>query len=231
MPDNVIRVLAFDVNETLLDLQALDPLFADLLGDPALRPQWFASMLQLSFVGGLTGQYVDFSTAQRGALQMTAARAGKQLSTGEVEIVVDAMRRLPPHSDVLPALTRLRDAGIRLTALTNSVLDVAEAQLSNAGVADAFEAIFSADKVRALKPAPAPYRMVAERCGIDIGDLCLVAAHPWDVSGAMAAGTQAAFVARGGVVPSPLGAQPAVIGANLAEVVDALLARIAAGRA
>jgi 2-haloacid dehalogenase len=217
-------VLVFDVNETLLDLAALDPLFTDLLGAAALRGQWFASMLQLSFVGGLTGQYVDFSTAQRAALQMTAARAGKHVSAETVETVVEAMRRLPPHADVPQALTRLRDAGARLTALTNSVLDVAEAQLSNAGLADLFETIFSADEVQALKPAPAPYRMVAERSGVDVGELCLIAAHPWDVSGAMAAGAQAAFVARGGVVPSPLGAQPAVIGADMTEVADALLA-------
>lgn len=222
-------VLVFDVNETLLDLAALDPLFVDLLGDAGLRPQWFASMLQLSFVAGLTGQYVDFSTAQRGALQMTAARAGIELSTGEVETVVDAMRRLPPHPDVPPALTRLREAGWRLAALTNSVLDVAKDQLSNAGIANVFEAIFSADEVRALKPAPAPYRMVADSCGVEIGELCMVAAHPWDVSGAMAAGAQAAFVARGGVVPSPLGSQPTFTGTDLAEVADALLAAFGTG--
>lgn len=216
-------VLVFDVNETLLDLGALDPLFDDLLGDAALRPQWFATMLQLSFVGGLTAQYVDFSTAQRAALRMTARRAGKDISAGAIETVVDAMRRLPPHPDVPQALTRLRAGGFRLTALTNSVLDVARAQLAHAGLAERFEQIFSADEVRALKPAPAPYRMVAERCGVEVGDLCLIAAHPWDVSGAMALGAQAAFVARGGVVPSPLGAQPAVIGADLTEVADALL--------
>jgi 2-haloacid dehalogenase len=45
-------VLAFDVNETLLDLAALDPVFESVLGDPALRPARFGSMLQLSFVGG-----------------------------------------------------------------------------------------------------------------------------------------------------------------------------------
>ena len=56
-------LLAFDVNETLLDLRALDPLFEKLLGESALRPQWFATMLQLSMVGGLTGNYVDFSSA------------------------------------------------------------------------------------------------------------------------------------------------------------------------
>ena len=154
-----------------------------------------------------------------------AARARKDLSTAAIETVVDAMRRLPAHPDVAPALMCLRDKGYRLTALTNSVLDVAQAQLSNAGLAELFEGIYSADEVRALKPFAAPYLMVADQCGVDIGEVCLVAAHPWDVTGALAAGAQAAFVGRGGVVPSPLGAQPAVIGVDLTEVADALLAR------
>jgi 2-haloacid dehalogenase len=61
--------IVFDVNETLLHLGRLDSLFTDVLGDAALRPRWFATMLQLFFVGGLTGQYVDFGTAQRAALR------------------------------------------------------------------------------------------------------------------------------------------------------------------
>ena len=67
-------VIAFDVNETLLDLGALDAPFEAVLGDAALRPQWLAQMLQLAFVGGLTGQYVDSTTAQRAALVMVGAR-------------------------------------------------------------------------------------------------------------------------------------------------------------
>jgi len=47
-----IRVIAFDVNETLLDLRDLDGPFEEVLGDRSLRGQWFAQMLQLSFVGG-----------------------------------------------------------------------------------------------------------------------------------------------------------------------------------
>ena len=118
-------VLVFDVNETLLDLAALDRLFASVLGDASLRPTWFAAMLQLSFVGGLTGQYVDFTTAQQAALRMTAARVGRKVSDREVEDIVGAMRGLPAHAEVPAALGRLREAGFRLTALTNSVLDVA----------------------------------------------------------------------------------------------------------
>lgn len=217
-------VLVFDVNETLLDLGALDPDFAELLGDATLRKQWFSSVLQMSFVAGLTGRYIDFTQAQRFALQLTAAQAGRELTDTEVDAVVGKMRRLPPHPDVLPALTLLRDAGFRVTALTNNVLDVVRDQLANAGLSDKFDHIFSADEVRALKPAPQPYRMVAERIGSAVGDLCLVAAHAWDVCGAMAAGCAGAFVSRGGVVPYPHVAQPTVVGADLMQVAQRLVA-------
>src|SRR5215218_3201632 len=107
-------VIAFDVNETLLDLSALDPLFERAFGSAALRAQWFAQMLQLSFVGGLTGRYVDFLSAQRAALTMLPETTGTQLDPEDGERIVDQMRRLPPHGDAAPALDRLRDAGLTL---------------------------------------------------------------------------------------------------------------------
>lgn len=223
-------VVAFDVNETLLDLRALDPIFVTVLGDAGLRPAWFATMLQLSFVAGLTGDYVDFTAAQRAALEMTARRAGAFVDDTDIATVVDGMRRLPPHPEVRTALERLRDTGVRIVALTNSVLEVARAQLDHAGLDDLFDDVFSADSVRALKPAPAPYQMVAERCGVEIGRVLLVAAHAWDVSGALAAGCRAAFVARPGMVPSPLGRQPEVIGADLGEVVDGIVRSVGTSR-
>ena len=217
------EVLAFDVNETLLDLRALDAPFASVFGDASLRPVWFQTMLQLSFVGGLTSQYVDFTQAQTAALQMLAQRAGKTLTPADYEAIVGGMRRLPPHAEVIEALKRLQAAGYRQVTLTNSPLDVARDQLAFAGLTELFEDCLSADEVKALKPSAAPYRHVATRTGIDIGRVRLVAAHAWDVSGALAAGARAAFVARPGAVPSPLGAQPDVIAKDIAGIADALL--------
>jgi len=222
MPD---EILAFDVNETLLDLAALDPAFAALFGDASLRPAWFQTMLQLSFVGGLTDRYVDFTSAQRAALRMLGERAGLPLTDAQVASVVDVMRRLPPHADTRPALERLRAAGYRMVTLTNSPLDVARDQIASAGLADLFDDGLSADEVKRLKPSPEPYRLVAQRMGADISRVRLIAAHSWDVAGAMAAGAKAAFVARPGAMLSPLGQQPDVTGRGLAEVADALLAR------
>lgn len=217
------RVIAFDVNETLLDLRPLDAVFDTLLGSAALRGQWFSQMLQLSFVGGLTGEYVDFRAAQRAALGMIAARAGTTLTNAEVDGVVDRMSSLPPHPEVAGALASLRTTPLKVVALVNSLHSVGEDQLSNGGIRDLFDDVISADSVRALKPAPAPYRAVAERFSVGIGEVRLVAAHSWDISGALAAGTKAAFVARPGMVLSPLGAQPDIVGADLAEVVAAII--------
>jgi 2-haloacid dehalogenase len=216
-----MTVLAFDVNETLLDLRALDPPFAAAFGDAALRPQWFALMLQVAFVGGLTGSYVDFTTAQRSALAMLAARHKVTVSPAQVAAIVGGMRTLPPHPEVQPAMARL-GARFRLVALTNSPTDVAEAQMRNSGLRELLEAVYSADEVRALKPAPEPYRMVAQRSGVPIGEVRLVAAHGWDVAGALAAGCRAAFVARPGAVRYPHGPQPDVIATDLAGLADAL---------
>ena len=218
-------VIAFDVNETLLDLTALDAPFGDLLGSTALRAQWFAQMLQLAFVGGLTGEYVDFSTAQHAALHMLAERHGRDLTADQATQIVDRMSSLPPHPEVSGALRILRETSLKTVALTNSVASVAEAQLTNAGIRDYFDAVISADAVKRLKPAPEPYRAVASAFDVAISEVRLVAAHSWDVSGALSAGCQAAFVARPGMVLSPIGPQPDIVGADLAAVMNQIVDR------
>ena len=209
----LVTVIAFDVNETLLDLRALDSLF----GDPARRRRWFGQMLQLAFVGVITERYVDFSTAQRAALAMMG-------DGPDPDAVAAAMRSLPPYADVVPALDALREGGVTLCSLTNSALDTSRAQLEHAGIADRFDSILSADTVRKLKPAPEPYRHVADTFGVEIGDVRLVACHAWDCAGALAAGARAAFVSRPGMLLSPIGEQPDIVGDDLGEVAAQILA-------
>ena len=216
-------VIAFDVNETLLDLRALDAHFEALFGSTAVRAQWFAQMLQLAFVGGLTGDYVDFTAAQRAALTMLGERHGIAVDHATVAEVVDGMRTLPPHPEVAGALEMLAGTSLRLVAMTNSTAEVADEQLTNAGLRHLFEAALSADTVRALKPAAAAYQHVATECGVVLSEVRLVAAHAWDISGALAAGARAAFVARPGMVLSPLGPQPDITGTDLSEVAHLIM--------
>lgn len=77
--------------------------------------------------------------------------------------------------------------------------------------------------MKRLKPAPEPYLAVARAFDVDPAEVRLVAAHSWDASGALAAGCKAAFVARPGMVPSPLGGRPDIVGADISEVVDQIM--------
>jgi 2-haloacid dehalogenase len=53
-----------------------------------------------------------------------------------------------------------------------------------------------------------------------LSEVRLVAAHSWDITRALAAGCRAAFVARPGMVLRPIGAQPDIVGPDIAAVVD-----------
>jgi 2-haloacid dehalogenase len=217
------RVCLFDVNETLLDLSALDPHFERAFGDASARQTWFLQVLQSALVATVTDAYSEFGAVGAAALTMTAERLNVDLSEEDRRKILGGMRELPPHPEVPEALDRLRDSGFRLATLTNSTQQVAEAQLENAGIADRFEQIFSADSVKRLKPAAAPYRFAAKSLGVGAGGIRLVAAHSWDVAGAMRAGCAAAFVARPGMVLDPLAESPDVTGADLREVAERIL--------
>ena len=216
------RVCVFDVNETLLDMAALDPHFERIFGDASVRGLWFGQMLQCALVATVTDAYTTFGEAAAAALRMTAERQGIELSEGDQQGILSDLRELPPHPEVAEGLDRLRGAGFRLATLTNSTGEVAEAQIRNSGLADRFEAVLSADTAKRLKPAPAPYRMAARTLGVPERGVRLVAAHAWDVAGALRAGCAAAFVARQPF--DPLVERPDVVGKDLVEVADGIIA-------
>lgn len=222
-------VVVFDVNETLLDLSALDGYFEQFFGAADARREWFTQMLQSAFVSTIVGNYQPFGRIGQTALEMLSARRAVSISHGEAETILTNMRRLPPHSDVVEALTLLRDAGLRLAALTNSTQEVADEQMQHAGLRPYFEQVLSADSVQRLKPAPEPYHMAAERLGIAPDAMLLVAAHAWDIAGASHAGCRTAFLARPGQVADPLMPQPEIVAEDLREIARQIIEQTRSG--
>jgi 2-haloacid dehalogenase len=219
----MFRVCVFDVNETLLDLRALDPHFQRAFGDAGVRQQWFAQFIQNAFVTTIIGRYQTFGAVGAAALDMIATRRRVTLSSTDRVAILNEIRTLPPYPEVREALERLRSGGFRLASLTNSTAEVATYQLTHAGLADLLEKNLSADEVRRLKPAPEPYLYAAKAMGVEASQIRLIAAHAWDIAGALNAGCSAAFVARPGMVLDPLVPQPEIVGSDLNEVVDQIL--------
>jgi 2-haloacid dehalogenase len=217
------KLIVFDVNETLLDLNALDPYFEKVFGRASIRSLWFATVLRNSLVSTITGQYDDFGKIAGASLDMTARQNGLVLGDEDRSTILGAIRSLPAHPDVVPGLEKLKSAGFRLFTLTNSPPQVVEAQLNNSGLAGYFEKSFSVDAVRMFKPAAEVYQMAARELGVSVEQVRLVAAHDWDVAGAVSAGCAAAFIARPGKVLNPLLPQPDIIGPDIADVAEKIL--------
>jgi 2-haloacid dehalogenase len=175
-------------------------------------------MLQIAMTMTITGIYENFGKAAEAALQMTASQKSIDLTADDRKAILEQITQLPPHADVRDALQSLRAAGTRIAALTNSTEKVATKQLQTAGIDENFEKILSVDAVKRYKPAREAYEYAARELGVGTSDILLVAAHAWDVAGAMAAGCQAAFVQRPGKSLNPLGKKPDLVVTDLRDL-------------
>ena len=193
---NCVSIIVFDVNETLLDITTLEPLFARLFADSQMLREWFAQLVLYSQTMTLSGLYTPFGELGIGALQMTAAIHKVTLIDSDIDELKDRMSKMPAHPDVIPALTKLREAGFRLVTLTNSASGASPTPLEKADISHFFEHHFSVEQVGKFKPAPETYQMVAKELSVEMSNLCLVACHLWDTIGAQAAGCRGAFLTR-----------------------------------
>ncbi|MGH3559436.1 MAG: haloacid dehalogenase type II [Mycobacterium sp.] len=216
-------VLVFDVNETLIDINSIAPLFDRIFGDPQVMREWFTQLVMYSMTTTLSGRYTDFFTLGQGVLQMLAEIHHVRITDDDVRSVKRGMLTMPAHADVEDGLTALRDNGFRLVTLTNSPPN-RPTPLEHAGLAHFFEQQFSVDACRAFKPAPTVYRYVCEELGVRLTDCMMVAAHVWDTVGAQSAGFSGALITRPGNAPLPMRdlPQPTVIANDLRELAQQL---------
>jgi 2-haloacid dehalogenase len=107
--------------------------------------------------------------------------------------------------------------------LTNSATAAAEQVLAAAGLLGRLDLVAGSDAVEAFKPDPRVYRHGIERTGAAPGEICMVAAHWWDLMGAARVGLRTGWVDRdGGPLPG-LGPEPDHRGANLDELARSVL--------
>lgn len=223
--DKPALILVFDVNETLLDITTLEPLFDRVFGDRAVLREWFAQLILYSQTLTLSGLYTPFGELGVGTLRMLASTHGLAIADEDIDDLKTRMNTMPAHPDVVPALTRLRDAGFRMVTLTNSASTASPTPLQRAGLSDFFEHAFSVEAVQKFKPAPETYRHVAKALGVKTSDLCLVACHLWDTIGAQAAGCRGALVTRphNAVLPAAKVPPPDLSASDLTHLADQII--------
>jgi 2-haloacid dehalogenase len=226
-PPAPLEVVAFDVNETLSDMAPLTTRFT-AVGLPAdLRTAWFASLLRDGFALAAAGSEARFADLAADTMRtLLHNRPGLTASVDDIiASVLDGFQNLSVHPDVAEGMRSLARGGLRLVTLTNGAASVGQALLERAGLGDVVEAYLSVDEAGRWKPAPQAYRFAADRTGVPLERMALVAVHPWDTDGAKRAGMTSAWINRTGG-PYPSAFLPAdVVGSDLIDVAAQLLAR------
>ena len=221
----VLPLIVFDVNETLLDLGTMEPTFQRIFGDKSAMRLWFANLILYSAALTMAGCYVPFTDIGSAVMKMLADTHGVKIDERDKKELTERFSTMPPHPEVPTALRKLQAAGFRLFTLTNNIIEVQARQMKHAGIAHFFERLFSVDIAKRHKPAPETYARVEKELGAKPSQLCLVACHTWDTLGAVAAGWEAALVKRVGNDVLAVGPQPQIVGNDLHDVADQLIAR------
>jgi 2-haloacid dehalogenase len=220
-----LPLIVFDVNETLLDLETMEPIFERIFGEKNAMRLWFANFIMYSAALTVAGCYVPFTDIGAAVMKMLADTRGIRIGDADKKELTEKFSTMPPHAEVPAALRKLRNAGFRLFTLTDNLLEVQTRQLQHGGIVDLFERRFSADGVKHHKPSREAYAYVEKELGAKASDFCLIACHTWDTLGAVAAGWEAALIKRPGNDVLGVGPQPQIVGDNLDDVANQLTAR------
>lgn len=213
------QAVVLDVNETLFALDALDPVFQQF-GLEGQRELWFARTLRSGFALTCSGEYRSFTEVARHALRSLAP---DRIGASEQDALMAAFANLDPHPDVAPALHALRDAEVPVLTLSVGNAANVERLFEKADLADLVDVHLSCEQVQRWKPAREPYLHACEVLDVEPSKVWMVAAHSWDIGGAVSVGLRTAWVSRlEGEFDSSFGA-PDVRGADLVEVVEHLL--------
>ena len=189
------KMVAFDIIGTVFPLEPLRASIVALGLPPAGLEGWFAAGCRDAFAMAAVGDFKPFTTVLEAALEGVLAEQGLDAPAHDRKALVKQLETLEAREGAREAFALLVDAGIPVMALSNGAKSSTKALLDRAGFSDLVEEVVSVDEVKLAKPRTEVYLHAADKAGIKPAELALVAAHPWDINGAAAAGLVTAYLA------------------------------------
>lgn len=218
-----IRWVLFDLNGTVLDPRAI----AEPLGggdeERAIVSRAFDEALLLTMAETISGgPYRPLPHYLRATLERALRRRERDIRM--LDAAMERAQEMPPFPDAEPALDILLEADLRIGVLTNSTSEAADVALASGGLRARFEVVIGSDQMQTFKPHPRVYEHAVEALDCRPAEIVLVAAHAWDIAGAMRAGLWGAWVARSECWWVPALPEPDLQGEDLTDVASQLAA-------
>jgi 2-haloacid dehalogenase len=175
----MLRAVLLDVNGTLTDPSAI--------GEVWERPDLGEQVLQHAVLTAMAAALVHdaeqtFREHLSAAIDVVAHDAN--LDPHASAQALDRAASLPARPDAAEALATLRDASLRIVALTNSGADAGRATLERCGLLPLIDRVLGVDAVSTFKPDRCVYAYALSELDEDPRCVALMATHPWDLAGA-----------------------------------------------
>jgi 2-haloacid dehalogenase len=161
-----------------------------------LSSLWRAKQFEYTWLRTMTGQYRDFLGVIDDALVVACKSLDLELAGVKRSALVESYLKMPIWPDVLPALSMLKESGLRLALLSNFSPAMFEGNIRGTELEGTFEFQLSTDAVRAYKPDPRAYQMGVDAFGLKREEILFAAFAGWDASGAKLFGYPTFWVNR-----------------------------------
>lgn len=127
----------------------------------------------------MTGHYRDFLGVIDDALVFACKSLAIELTGVKRTALIESYLKMPIWPDVLPALSMLKESGLRLALLSNFSPAMFDGNLGGTELEGTFEFQLSTDAVRAYKPDPRAYQMGVDAFGLKREEILFAAFAGW----------------------------------------------------
>jgi 2-haloacid dehalogenase len=179
---------------------------------------WRTRQFEYTWLRTASNRYVDFERVTDDSLTFAVMALKLDMTAEKREQLLKAHFELKTWPDAIPALTKLKESGLRLALLSNLTPAMLKGCIRKSGLGDIFEHVLSTDAARTYKPDTRAYQLGVEAFKLPREEILFVAFAGWDAAGAKSFGYPAFWVNRLGLPPEELDVRSDATGSNLADL-------------
>ena len=214
------KTVVFDMIGTCFSLEKPRQQLIKLGAPSCALELWFAQSLRDAFAFSHAGDYQPLKEVLQAELPRTLETFGIKLDSAQISSTMKTFKELElqPHAE--SAFELLATSGCQIIALTNGSQESTLNLLKRAGVQKYFTKVYSVDAIAVTKPHADVYKMIQTE---DLNRVWLVAAHAWDIAGALSVGMKTAFVSQLEKNYLEVYPQPQITAENLLEAAHQII--------
>ena len=185
-------IVVFDIIGTCFSLEKPRQRLIELGAPNYALELWFSQALRDAFAFSHAGKYQPLKQILEAELPRTLKLLEIDFNTEQLSKIMATFSKLELQPSATEAFETLTQEGWKIVALTNGSEESTRNLLQSAGVQQYFTEVYSCDAIAVTKPHRDVYKMIQN----NLQDVWLVAAHAWDIAGAINVGMKTAFVSQ-----------------------------------